>query len=175
LRYEFPVDRLVQALKFRRRLAEGRVLSQLLCEYVAEQGFDLPDVLIPVPLHRLRMIRRGFNQAFELGKHAASVLGVPLHTTGLRRRRNTAAQSGLSSMQRRRNMRGAFYWHARDKPGNHVALIDDVMTTGTTVTECTRVLKKAGVRRVDVWVAARSVPAVSGTSFRTRTAHCRRE
>lgn len=162
MRYEFPVNRLVQALKFNRQLAEGRVLSHLLCEHVVQQGFDLPDMLIPVPLHRWRMLRRGFNQAIELGSYAASVLGVPLHTTGLRRRRNTAAQSGLTSMQRRRNVRGAFYWRVRDKPGDHVALIDDVMTTGTTVTECTRVLKRAGAGRVDIWVAARAVPTSSG-------------
>jgi ComF family protein len=163
LRYEFPVDRLVQALKFNRQLAEGRVLSHLLCEHILRRGLDLPEILIPVPLHRLRMIRRGFNQAFELSSYAARVLGIPIHTSGLRRRRNTAAQSGLSRKQRRRNVRGAFYWRGRGRPGDHVALVDDVMTTGTTVTECTRVLKKAGARRVDVWVAARAIPARGGS------------
>ena len=159
LRYEFPVDRLVQALKFKRQLAEGRVLSHLLCEYVIQHGSDLPGILIPVPLHRLRLIRRGFNQAYELGSYASRVLGIPLQTSGLRRRRNTAAQSGLSRKQRRRNVRGAFYWQDRNRPGDHVALLDDVMTTGTTVSECARVLKKAGARRVDIWVTARAIPA----------------
>lgn len=154
--YEFPADRLVQALKFQRKLAEGRVLSHLMCEYVIKQGLELPDALIPVPLHRLRMIKRGFNQAFELGSYAGRVLGIPLHTSGLRRRRNTAAQSGLDRKQRRKNMRGAFYWRGTDPPAHHVALIDDVMTTGTTATECTRILKKAGAKRVDIWVAARA-------------------
>lgn len=163
LRYEFPVDRLVQALKFKRQFAEGRVLSHLLCEHVIQQGFELPDILIPVPLHRLRMIKRGFNQAFELGGYAARVLGIPLHTSGLRRHRNTTAQLGLSRRQRRRNIRGAFYWRGRNRPGDHVALLDDVMTTGTTVSECARVLKKAGARRVDIWVAARAIPARGGS------------
>jgi predicted amidophosphoribosyltransferase len=79
--------------------------------------------------------------------------------TALRRHRNTKAQNGLSRLQRRKNLRGAFYWHGQKKPGRHIALIDDVMTTGTTVSECTRVLKKAGAKRVDVWVAARAIPA----------------
>lgn len=163
LRYEFPVDRLVQALKFKRQLAEGRVLSHLLCEHVIQHSFDLPEILIPVPLHRLRLIRRGFNQAYELGSYASRVLGIPLQTSGLRRRRNTAAQSGLSRKQRRRNVRGAFYWRDRNRPGDHVALLDDVMTTGTTVSECARVLKKAGARRVDIWVTARAIPARGGS------------
>ena len=159
LQYGFPADRLVQALKFNRQLAAGRVLSHLIYEHVSANQLSHPDVLIPVPLHRLRMMKRGFNQAYELGNHVSKKLGIPMLTTSLRRRRNTKAQSGLSRKQRRKNMRGAFYWHGSTRPGRHVALIDDVMTTGTTVTECARVLRKAGARRVDVWVAARAAPA----------------
>lgn len=158
LQYRPPVDGLVRALKFHRQLAEGRVLSHLMCEQVTTSGISLPDMLIPVPLHRTRMIKRGFNQACELGNHAGRVFDIPLLTTGLRRKRNTRAQSGLSRKQRQSNVRGAFYWHGREKPGRHVALIDDVMTTGTTVSECVRVLKKAGARRVDVWVPTRAIP-----------------
>jgi len=159
LRYEFPVDGLVQSLKFKRQLAEGRVLSHMMCEYISYQDTRLPDALIPVPLHRVRMIKRGFNQAYELASHISRTLSIPLHTGGLRRGRNTHAQSGLNRQQRRRNVRGAFYWRGRKVPPAHIALVDDVMTTGTTVSECARVLKKAGARRVDIWVAARAVPA----------------
>ncbi len=159
LQYCFPADQLVRAFKFHRQLAEGRVLSHLLCEYVIIKGFTQPDALIPVPLHYTRMIKRGFNQAFELGSYISRVLGIPQHSAGLRRRRNTKAQSGLSRQQRRSNLRGAFYWRGHQKPGRHVALIDDVMTTGATVSECARVLKKAGAQRVDVWVPTRAVPA----------------
>ena len=159
LHYKFPADRLVQSFKFNRQLAAGRVLSHLLCEYVAANEFIYPDVLIPVPLHHLRMIKRGFNQASELAAYASKLLDIPLLTTALRRHRHTKAQSGLSRKQRRKNVRGAFYWHGRKKPAHHVALIDDVMTTGTTVTECARILKKAGAKRVDVWVATRAIPA----------------
>ena len=161
LQYQFPVDRLVQSLKFKRQLAAGRVLSHLLCEWVVNRDYDRPDMLIPVPLHNLRMFRRGFNQAFELADYAGRALDLPLLTGALRRHRNTRAQSGLSRKQRRKNVRGAFYWHGSAKPECHIALVDDVMTTGTTVSECTTVLKKAGVKRVDVWVAARAIPAKS--------------
>jgi len=130
-----------------------------MCEYVVRQELSRPDMLIPVPLHKLRMIKRGFNQASELGTYIGKVLDIPLLTTALRRHRNTKAQSGLSRKQRRKNVRGAFYWHGLKTPDRHVVLIDDVMTTGTTVTECARILKKAGAKRVDVWVAARAIPA----------------
>lgn len=158
LRYEFPADRLVQLFKFKRQLAAGRVLSHLLCEYAANTESKYPDVLIPVPLHNWRMIKRGFNQAYELGFYISRVLDIPLLTTSLRRHRNTQAQSGLSRTQRRKNVRGAFYWHGSKQAGKHIALIDDVMTTGTTVSECARVLKNAGAKQVDVWVTARAIP-----------------
>jgi ComF family protein len=158
LQYVFPANRLVQAFKFKRQLAAGRILSHLMYENLIATGVDLPDVLIPVPLHNLRMIKRGFNQAYELGAYIGKLLDIPLLTSTLRRHRNTKAQSGLSRKQRRKNVRGAFYWHGLHKPARHIALIDDVMTTGTTVTECARVLKNAGAKRVDIWVAARAIP-----------------
>jgi ComF family protein len=160
LRYEFPADRLVQAFKFKRQFVAGRVLGQLLCEQVIDGQLRHPDMLIPVPLHGFRLMKRGFNQAYELASYAGRRLDIPLLASSLRRRRNTKAQSGLSRKQRRKNVRGAFYWQGSSKPGRHVALIDDVMTTATTATECTRILKKAGAKRVDVWVAARAIPAV---------------
>ncbi|NOR19089.1 MAG: ComF family protein [Xanthomonadales bacterium] len=160
LRYEFPADRMVQLFKFQRQHASGRILAHLLSEHAANcEDDDYPEVLIPVPLHNWRMVRRGFNQAYELTSYISKVLDIPLLTNSLRRRRNTKAQSGLSRLERRRNVRGAFYWRGSEPPGRHVALIDDVMTTGTTVYECARVLKKAGARRVDVWVAARAIPS----------------
>ncbi len=133
-------------------------MGHLLCEYVFANDLTLPDQLIPVPLHNLRMAKRGFNQASELGNYVGKILDIPLQATALRRRRHTQAQSGLSRKQRRKNVQGAFYWHGPVLPGRHIALIDDVMTTGTTVTECTSLLKKAGAKRVDIWVAARAMP-----------------
>ncbi len=114
-------------------------------------------MLVPVPLHRFRLIKRGFNQACELGMFIGSHLGIEVQMGSLRRNRHTRAQSGLSRKQRNKNVRGAFYWKSLQRPPPHIALVDDVMTTGTTVMECARVLKKAGAKRVDVWVAARAV------------------
>jgi ComF family protein len=159
LQYQFPVDRLVQGFKFKRQLASGRILSHLLCETVISREVTLPDMLIPVPLHNFRLIKRGFNQAYELSSYAGKILDVPVLSTALRRYRNTQAQSGLSRKQRRKNVRGAFYWQPPGIAASHIALVDDVMTTATTVSECARVLKKAGAKRVDIWVAARAIPA----------------
>lgn len=156
LRYSFPADQLVQAFKFNRQLAAGRLLSHLLCEYAIEHCNNFPDVLVPVPLHHWRLFKRGFNQAYDMASYISRTLGIPLLFTTLRRTRYTRAQSGLNGKQRRKNVRGAFYWQGNRKPPRHVALIDDVMTTGSTVFECARVLKQAGARRVDVWVAARA-------------------
>jgi ComF family protein len=161
LHYDFPADQLVRAFKFHKQLAEGRVLSHLMCEYVSAMRLTLPDALIPVPLHHIKMIKRGFNQAYELSSYASRVLGISQIADGLRRKRNTQAQSGLSRKQRRSNVRGAFYWHGMIKSGCHVAIVDDVMTTGTTASECARVLLNAGAQRVDIWVPTRAVPAGS--------------
>ena len=158
VQYRFPVDRLIQAFKFKRQAVAGRVLSHLLCEYIIQHDIPRPDVLIPVPLHPWRMFRRGYNQAYELAAFTGRVLDIPLLAASLRRGRNTAAQSGLSRKQRRKNVRGAFYWQGLITSAPHVAIIDDVMTTGTTLTECARIVKKAGAKRVDVWVAARAIP-----------------
>ena len=159
LKYQFPADRLVQSFKFNRQLVAGRILSRIICERAIRKDLDLPGMIIPVPLHRRRLVQRGFNQAYELGADISRYLDIPLLATALRRRRNTKAQSGLNRKQRRKNLNDAFYWAGTTKPCRHVALVDDVMTTGTTVTECTRVLKAAGAIRVDIWVAARATGA----------------
>jgi ComF family protein len=103
---------------------------------------------------RDRLRERGYNQVMELARPFAEALGVPIREI-LTRRRATAAQSDLDAAARRRNVRGAFDAVGEELP-SHVALVDDVMTTGTTVRECARVLRRAGVDRVDVWVLARA-------------------
>lgn len=159
LKYQFPADRLVQSFKFNRQLVAGRILSRIMSERAIRTGIDLPGAIIPVPLHRRRLVQRGFNQAYELAADISKHLNLPLLAMALRRRRNTKAQSGLNRKQRRKNLSNAFYWAGATKPCRHIALVDDVMTTGTTVAECTRVLKTAGAKRVDVWVAARAIRA----------------
>jgi ComF family protein len=154
-RYEWPLAQMESRFKFGGDLAAGRTLALL---WLASQPSPeaVPKALVPVPLHRTRLRRRGYNQALELAKPLAKHFAVPLLHDALRRTRDTGAQTDLTALQRRRNVRGAF---ARFSPGTlpeHVAVLDDVFTTGATLAECVRVLKKAGVARVDVWALARA-------------------
>lgn len=152
--YAPPLDRLLPRFKFHRDLAAGALLSQLMAEAAA--GLARPDALVPVPLHRARLRRRGYDQALELARPLARALDLPLRDDLLQRVRITAAQSELSAVARRRNLKDAF----AVKPGiaalpAHVVLIDDVMTTGATLHAAAEALKRAGVQRVEAWVCAR--------------------
>jgi len=113
-------------------------------------------LIVPVPLHRSRLRQRGYNQALELARPLAARLGVPLAHDVLVRSRDTSAQTELDRAARRRNVRGAFHLREAIVLPDHVALFDDVMTTGATLAECARLLKRAGVRRVDAWALARA-------------------
>lgn len=118
------------------------------------------DVLIPVPLHRSRLIKRRYNQAALLARALSKRTRVPLDTTALLRTRRTASQGAKSAVGRRRNVQGAFAVSGPDAVrGKRVVLIDDVMTTGATLNACTRTLKRAGAGRVDALCLARVVRA----------------
>jgi ComF family protein len=153
-RYGWPLDRLESRYKFSGDLAAGRVLSSL---WQREPGpLEPPSLMITVPLHRSRLRQRGYNQALELAKPLARVMGVPLRHDVLQRSRRTEAQTELDAVGRRRNVRGAFALRPGLAPPAHVAILDDVMTTGATLAECARLFKRVGVPRVDVWALARA-------------------
>lgn len=157
--YRFPVDQLVCSFKFGRNLACGRILARELSRAAGEGSRLLPSCILPVPLHRTRHFSRSFNQADLLARQAGHNLGIPVFSTTLLRRRRTRAHSGLDAASRKRNIRGAFTCRipaGKEHYYANPALVDDVMTTGATLAECTRTLKKAGARRVSVWVAARA-------------------
>ena len=153
-RYDAPFDRLLPRFKFHEDLAAGRVCSRAMAAIVREAA--RPDALVPVPLHRARLRRRGFDQALELAKPLARELALPLRTDLLRRVRDTAPQSRLDAPARRRNLRRAFAVDVRagELPA-HIALVDDVMTTGATLHAAAHALLHAGAVRVDAWVCAR--------------------
>jgi ComF family protein len=164
--YGHPLDLLMTRLKFGRSLAAGRVLGELWIAAWRERLADgtlaaLPEAIVPVPLHGARLRERGYNQALELARPLAREFHIALAPGLLARTRATAAQSDLDALARRKNLRGAFEVDKSvlvDKAAlpRHIALLDDVMTTGTTLREAARVLKRAGAARVDVWVLARA-------------------
>ncbi len=155
-RYGHPLDLLETRFKFGRDLAAGRLLAELMIERARFDTPVLPDALVPVPLHRTRLRQRGYNQALELARPIALALDITLRADLLARTKATPAQTGLDANARRRNVRGAFTLAADAPLPAHVALLDDVMTTGATLREATQVLIRAGVGRVDVWVLARA-------------------
>lgn len=153
--YAAPLAGLLTRFKFGGDLAAGRLLAQLA---LAAPPPPLPRdaALLPVPLHTDRLRERGYNQALELAKPLARALDRPLLPRLLQRLRGTPAQSGLSALARRRNLRGAFGVGAGAALPGHVVLVDDVMTTGATAQECALALRRAGVARVELWVLARA-------------------
>lgn len=153
--YSFPIDQLIKALKFHERL----ILIDFLADELASRITIKPDCLIAIPLHPTRLRERGFNQSQLLAARISKRLGIPLLTEACQRVRDTPPQSSLPWKERDKNMRGAFAVSSSpDFVDSHVAIVDDVMTTGASLGELARTLKKAGAREVSVWVVARTLP-----------------
>ena len=152
-RYEFPLDRLVQSLKYAHRLAcagfLGRTLTQVVLPF-------RPSLIVPVPLSAARLAERGFNQALEIARPLLCTLDVPVELAHIHRRRDTSPQAGLPWKQRAMNVRHAFECEI-DLTGHSVLVVDDVMTTGATLGELARTLKAHGAARVENLVVARAL------------------
>ncbi|MEX0709300.1 MAG: ComF family protein [Woeseia sp.] len=153
LHYSFPVDSALKALKFRACLYYAPAFAALLAPIVSRHFNDV-DALVPVPLHRLRQARRGFNQAREIAQSLGRTTGLPVQDVA-RRVRQTASQSGLDRDARSKNLRGAFRVAAR-LPCRYPLIIDDVMTTGETCRHLASVLLQSGARRIAVLTVARA-------------------
>ena len=152
LRYGHPADILIQHLKYGGELALAGWFAGLLAERVHE----LPELILPMPLHSARLRERGFNQAAEIGRAVGKRLGVAVCLDACRRVRDTPSQAGLSLKERRKNIRGAFSCHA-DLRGRRVALLDDVMTSGASLDELAGTVLRAGAAEAWVWVLARAL------------------
>ena len=156
-RYEFPVRQLIQQMKFNSRLDIAVYFGKQLAALAAEQKVMQPDCIIPVPLHLSRLKERGFNQSLEVARIVSKETGVPIDCKICDRLLDTAAQTGLSARQRKHNIKGAFKINnVANSQYQRVIIIDDVVTTGSTVNELACALGKAGIAQVDVWACARA-------------------
>ena len=164
--YADPVDQMVTALKFGGELAFGRVLGILLARELRARAQRLPHWLVPVPLHGERYRERGFNQAEVIAGHVARRLGVRLDTRLLQRVRSTAPQSRQSASARRANIEHAFVLRPGSRVPPRVALLDDVMTTGSTAAAAARALRAGGARRIEIWTCARAARSGAGATPR---------
>lgn len=158
--YRFPWDRLIVDLKFHAQAELAIPLAPLLSQAVQAAGADRDvELVLPVPLSRLRLAERGFNQAWELARRTAAAIRRPARHDLLSRPIESAHQADLPRTERERNLRGAFMVEPQrraDLLGRRVALVDDVLTTGATAREATRALLQAGAASVQVWTLART-------------------
>ena len=149
--YRFPVAQLIHALKYGGRLALARTLGEALARAVPQDV----DAIVPMPLARGRLVERGFNQALEIARVVAERTGIPLARGAVRKVVDTPPQAALPWGERARNVRRAFVCDA-DLAGARIAVVDDVLTTGATLNELARVLRKGGAASVAGWVVART-------------------
>lgn len=153
--YTYPVNKLIKLAKFHQNLTILKLLAKLMAQHLIME--PRPDVLIPVPLHSKRLRQRGYNQSLELAKIIAKQSGIPLNTRACKRVKYTQAQTSLlNAQQRHENLAKAFKIKKIPSHWQHIVLIDDVMTTGTTVKQLALAFKAAGVAQIDVWCCARA-------------------
>jgi len=166
--YDLPISRLISQFKYQANFSYGKVLTTLLIEkFIAHYSARIrtsdtlvfPDKLIPVPLHPRRLRQRGFNQAGEIARLLSRETGIPVQNNWVVRTKQTSAQSQLNASKRANNLKHAFELRdaAIKTQVQHIAIVDDVVTTMATVSSVTRMLKSAGVDRVDIWSIARAV------------------
>ena len=153
---------MITQLKFHHHLIYANLFGALLTKKItlAYQDDRLPELIIPVPLHPSRLCERGFNQALEIAKPISKKLHLTINTQTCTRRINTLPQSLLPASERKSNIQHAFAL-IKNTSAKHIALVDDVITTGNTISELANTFKKIGVEKVDVWCCARTTPADS--------------
>ena len=154
--YQYPVDVLIRELKFRNRPDFASVLGHDLAIKIRAEMEERPDVLIPVPMHRYRLLQRGYNQSLELARALGRCLDVPVDSRYCVRKRNAPAQTGLSAGQRKANVRG-IYGLSDGRNYRHVLIVDDVITTGATVNAIASLFARK-TTRVSVCALARAFP-----------------
>lgn len=159
LRYTFPADALIHSLKYQANLAIAPMLANLLITRL-ETVEKMPDVIIPMPLHPIRLRERGFNQAMEISRYISKQMGIVVLPDSCHRIKHTPPQTGLPWKARQKNMRKAFSCKI-EMSGKHIALVDDVMTTGATLNELSKVLRQRGAAEISNWIIARTLPEMN--------------
>ena len=159
-RYDFPVDSLITRFKHNAKWPFGHLLADVLSQYLQhrfDEDLPRPDALLPVPLAAKRLRQRGFNQAAMLARWLSKQLDLPCEENVVHRIQDTSAQQDLDAKARKRNLRNAFALTSdANVKGRHLALVDDVLTTGATAQALARLLMNAGAARVDVYCLART-------------------
>jgi len=155
LRYTDAVKLCVTAFKYQQQLQFSSLFAHLMSRSLNTRD-NLPELLIPIPLHPIKIRQRGYNQAAELAKDLSQRLGIPHTTSLLSRVKNTLPQSSLPFKQRRHNLRHAFRCKTTVAP-KHIAIIDDVMTSGFTSNEAAKTLRQQGAEIIEVWTIARAI------------------
>ena len=151
--YEAPISQYILAGKTGGQLDKLHILGQLIAKRFTEQMDALPQAIIPVPLHHSRLRQRGFNQSLELIKPLARALKIPVLHQNIYRTRNTSDQKKLRATERAANMQQAFSIK-KPIPYRHIALFDDVITTGATCSVLKELLIHQGIERIDIWCCA---------------------
>lgn len=152
--YQEDIKKLVLPLKFNAKVSAARTIGTLMANHFSKH-VEMPDALLAVPLHKKRLRERGFNQSELIAEHLHQKLNIPLLQQFCTRTRNTVSQTSLKAAERRKNLNRAF--HCDNHQGiNSIAVIDDVVTTGSTANEIAKTLKKAGVKHVEIWAFARA-------------------
>lgn len=159
--YDFPVDAALKAIKFKRQLHYVSAFASILLRTL-ERDFSAADALLPVPLHRWRHAKRGFNQATELCNFLQRDTGLQV-LRNVRRNRATKPQTGLNAVERRRNLKRAFSVEG-DVSERNILIVDDVITTGETCKALATALLNAGAADVGVLTVARAYPGATGAN-----------
>ena len=153
--YRYPVDRFIQAIKYKSKPELLFTLSSLLAKRIKTTGFPLPELLIPVPLHPERQHVRGFNQALLLTKQLSRLCDIPFEENAIVRVKNTKPQSLQNLSSRKQNVINAFE-RRHNISAAHIAIVDDVITSGATVSEISKLLRKQGCEEIEVWTLTRT-------------------
>jgi len=154
-RYAFPVDKLIQAMKYGEQLAIAEAFAKKLARRIDKTL--LPDYVIPMPLHSAKLRQRGFNQSLLIADAIRKELDLKLLPNSCHRVRDTPSQSSLPWKERSRNVRNVFQCKL-DLTGKHVAIVDDVMTSGASLNALAAALQKVGSIQISAWSVARTLP-----------------